>query len=141
MKKIILTILVSFLSLSAFAERYVMVTHGEGKDPFWPVVQKGGEDAARHIGADFEYIFNPSGDMGDMAKSIAAAAAESGLSRWIMLPFPMRPLKFLLVVEAQTSPSAITPLLMPRQAPQVGLVTQKPASMKILMMPSSMALV
>ena len=34
MKKIILTILVSFLSLSAFAERYVMVTHGEGKDPF-----------------------------------------------------------------------------------------------------------
>jgi len=60
MKKIILTILVSFLSLSAFAERYVMVTHGEGKDPFWPVVQKGGEDAARHIGADFEYIFNPS---------------------------------------------------------------------------------
>ena len=46
MKKIILTILVSFLSLSAFAERYVMVTHGEGKDPFWPVVQKGGEDAA-----------------------------------------------------------------------------------------------
>ena len=57
MKKIILTILVSFLSLSAFAERFVMVTHGEGKDPFWPVVQKGGEDAARHVGADFEYIF------------------------------------------------------------------------------------
>ncbi|MGB1085895.1 MAG: LacI family transcriptional regulator, partial [Alphaproteobacteria bacterium] len=56
MKKIILTVLVSFLSLSAFAERYVMVTHGEGKDPFWPVVQKGGEDAARHVGADFEYI-------------------------------------------------------------------------------------
>ena len=52
MKKIILTILVSFLSLSAFAERIVMVTHGEGKDPFWPVVQKGGEDAARHVGAD-----------------------------------------------------------------------------------------
>ena len=22
----------------ASAERYVMVTHGEGKDPFWPVV-------------------------------------------------------------------------------------------------------
>ena len=34
MKKIILTVLVSILSLSAFAERYVMVTHGEGKDPF-----------------------------------------------------------------------------------------------------------
>lgn len=59
----------------ASAERYVMVTHGEGKDPFWPVVQKGGEDAARHIGADFEYVYTPSADMGDMAKSIAAAAA------------------------------------------------------------------
>ena len=61
---------------SVFAERYVMVTHGEGKDPFWPVVQKGGEDAARAIGADFEYIFTPSGDMADMAKSIAAAATQ-----------------------------------------------------------------
>jgi ABC-type sugar transport system substrate-binding protein len=40
-----------------------MITHGEGKDPFWPVVQKGGEDAARAIGADFEYIYNPSADM------------------------------------------------------------------------------
>ena len=60
---------------AASAERYVMVTHGEGKDPFWPVVQKGGEDAARHIGADFEYVYTPSADMGDMAKSIAAAAA------------------------------------------------------------------
>ena len=53
---------------AASAERYVMVTHGEGKDPFWPVVQKGGEDAARHIGADFEYVYTPSADMGDMAK-------------------------------------------------------------------------
>ena len=88
MKKIILTILVSFLSLSAFAERYVMVTHGEGKDPFWPVVQKGGEDAARHVGADFEYIFNPSGDMGDMAKSIAAAAATQPDGMVVSLPDP-----------------------------------------------------
>ena len=88
MKKIILTVLVSFLSLSAFAERYVMVTHGEGKDPFWPVVQKGGEDAARHVGADFEYIFNPSGDMGDMAKSIAAAAATQPDGMVVSLPDP-----------------------------------------------------
>ena len=88
MKKIILTILVSFLSLSAFAERFVMVTHGEGKDPFWPVVQKGGEDAARHVGADFEYIFNPSGDLGDMAKSIAAAAATQPDGMVVSLPDP-----------------------------------------------------
>ena len=64
-----------FATSTAFAERYVMVTHGEGKDPFWPVVQKGGEDAARAIGADFEYIYNPSADMSDTASSIQAAAA------------------------------------------------------------------
>ena len=57
MKKFLIAIAaLVFVSSSSFAERYVMVTHGEGKDPFWPVVQKGGEDAARAIGADFEYI-------------------------------------------------------------------------------------
>ena len=34
---------VAMLAGTAFAgghsERYIMVTHGEGKDPFWPVVQ------------------------------------------------------------------------------------------------------
>ena len=30
-------------------------------------LQKGGEDAARAIGAQFEYKFAPSGDMADMA--------------------------------------------------------------------------
>ena len=73
---------------AASAERYVMVTHGEGTDPFWPVVQKGGEDAARHIGADFEYVYNPSADMADMAKSIAAAAATQPDGMVISLPDP-----------------------------------------------------
>ena len=73
---------------SAFAERYVMVTHGEGNDPFWPVVQKGGEDAAAAIGADFEYIYNPSADMADMASSIQAAAATQPDGMVISLPDP-----------------------------------------------------
>ena len=47
MKRFIIAIVaLVFVTGSAFAERYVMVTHGEGNDPFWPVVQKGGEDAA-----------------------------------------------------------------------------------------------
>ena len=55
MKKLFIAFAAIFaLASSVSAERYVMVTHGEGKDPFWPVVQKGGEDAARAIGADFE---------------------------------------------------------------------------------------
>ena len=90
MKKLIfaLAAAVTMVAGAAQAERYVMVTHGEGKDPFWPVVQKGGEDAARHVGAGFEYIFNPSGDMGDMAKSIAAAAATQPDGMVISLPDP-----------------------------------------------------
>ena len=89
MKKIILTLVsVVFATSAAFAERYVMVTHGEGNDPFWPVVQKGGEDAARAIGADFEYIYNPSADMADMASSIQAAAATSPDGMVISLPDP-----------------------------------------------------
>ena len=36
-----------------------------------------------------------------------------------MPPLPILPMKLRLVVEAQTSPSANTPLDMPRQAPQV----------------------
>lgn len=90
MKKLIFALIavVTMVAGVAQAERYVMLTHGEGKDPFWPVVQKGGEDAARAVGADFEYIFNPSGDMGDMAKSIAAAAATQPDGLVISLPDP-----------------------------------------------------
>ena len=90
MKKMLLAAAAAIVMTSgaAQAERYVMVTHGEGKDPFWPVVQKGGEDAARHVGADFEYIFNPSGDMGDMAKSITAAAATQPDGIVVSLPDP-----------------------------------------------------
>ena len=89
MKKFLLTIAaIVFVTSSAFAERYVMVTHGEGNDPFWPVVQKGGEDAARAIGADFEYIYNPSADMADMASSIQAAAATQPDGMVVSLPDP-----------------------------------------------------
>ncbi len=89
MRKFLMIIMaVVFTTGTAFAERYVMVTHGEGKDPFWPVVQKGGEDAARAIGADFEYIYNPSADMADMASSIQAAAATQPDGMVISLPDP-----------------------------------------------------
>ena len=45
MKKIFLAIVAIIFTASIVkAERYVMVTHTQGTDPFWPVVQKGGED-------------------------------------------------------------------------------------------------
>jgi simple sugar transport system substrate-binding protein len=77
MKRIILAGAAFALLASAAAatERYVMITHTQGTDPFWPVVEKGGRDAAAAIGADFEYNFDVTGDMSAMAKLIEAAAA------------------------------------------------------------------
>ena len=73
---------------SALAERYVMITHTQGTDPFWPVVEKGGRDAAEDIGAEFEYNFDPSGDMSAMAKLIEAAAATQPDGIVVSLPDP-----------------------------------------------------
>ena len=66
MNKTVFSSLIAVLAIllvagTASAERFVMITHTQGTDPFWPVVQKGGEDAARAVGADFEYNFAPSG--------------------------------------------------------------------------------
>ena len=89
MKKLFIAFAAIFaLASSVSAERYVMVTHGEGKDPFWPVVEKGGRDAAAAIGADFEYNFDPSGDMSGMAKLIEAAAASNPDGIVVSLPDP-----------------------------------------------------
>jgi hypothetical protein len=46
--------------------------------------------------------------------------------RWTMPPLPMRPLKLRLVVEAQTSPDARTPLDYAQAGPQVGLSRRSP---------------
>ena len=89
MKRFILAAISALFMVSvAHAERYVMVTHTQGTDPFWPVVQKGGEDAARAIGADFEYNYDPSGDMASMAALIEAAAATQPDGMVVSLPDP-----------------------------------------------------
>lgn len=87
MKKLILaTTAALIVSGTAMAERYVMVTHTQGTDPFWPVVEKGGRDAAAAIGAEFEYNFDPTGDMAGMAKLIEAAAATQPDGIIVSLP-------------------------------------------------------
>ncbi|MCH2075733.1 MAG: substrate-binding domain-containing protein, partial [Rhodobacteraceae bacterium] len=67
-------------------ERYVMITHTQGTDPFWPVVEKGGRDAAEAIGATLEYNFDVSGDMAAMAALIEAAAASNPDGIIVSLP-------------------------------------------------------
>jgi simple sugar transport system substrate-binding protein len=74
------------LTAAAQAERYVMITHTQGTDPFWPVVEKGGKDAAAAMGVEFEYKFAPSGDMADMAKLIEASAATKPDGLIVSLP-------------------------------------------------------
>jgi len=89
MKKLLLTATaLATMTGAALAERYVMITHTQGTDPFWPVVEKGGRDAAEDIGADFEYNFDASGDMAGMAKLIEAAAATQPDGIIVSLPDP-----------------------------------------------------
>jgi len=89
MKKITLWFAVLMLFAgSAMAEKYIMVTHTQGTDPFWPVVEKGGRDAAEALGVEFEYRFAPSGDMADMAKLIESAVATNPDGLVVSLPDP-----------------------------------------------------
>ena len=89
MKKLMMSAMAfALLAGMASAERYVMVTHTQGTDPFWPVVEKAGRDAAEDIGAEFEYNFAPSGDMADMAKLIESAAATQPDGLVVSLPDP-----------------------------------------------------
>ena len=84
-------VVASMLAITAFAQdggRYVMITHTQGTDPFWPVVEKGGKDAAKAIGAELEYNFDPSGDMAGMAKLIEAAVATNPDGIIVSLPDP-----------------------------------------------------
>ena len=87
MKKLILTAAAAALMAgAAHAERYVMITHTQGTDPFWPVVEKGGRDAAEAVGATLEYNFDVSGDMAAMAQLIEAAAATQPDGIIVSLP-------------------------------------------------------
>ena len=91
MKKILMAaVAATALTGAAYAdghgERYVMITHTQGTDPFWPVVEKGGRDAAAAVGATLEYNFDVSGDMAAMAALIEAAAASNPDGIIVSLP-------------------------------------------------------
>ncbi|WP_443394428.1 substrate-binding domain-containing protein [Antarctobacter jejuensis] len=87
MKKLFLAATaVAALAAPAFAERYVVITHTQGTDPFWPVVEKGAKDAGAAIGAEIEYNYDVSGDMAAMAKLIEAAAATEPDGIIVSLP-------------------------------------------------------
>ncbi|MBM7066307.1 sugar ABC transporter substrate-binding protein [Actibacterium sp. 188UL27-1] len=88
MKKLIATAMATALlaGVAMAQERYVVITHTQGTDPFWPVVEKGARDAAEAVGATIEYNFDASGDMAGMAKLIEAAAATQPDGIVVSLP-------------------------------------------------------
>ncbi len=86
LKPVVAALAASVLAGPALAERYVVITHTQGTDPFWPVVEKGAKDAAAAIGAEIEYNFDASGDMAGMAKLIEAAAASQADGIVVSLP-------------------------------------------------------
>lgn len=86
LKPLVAAVAASMLAAPAFAERYVVITHTQGTDPFWPVVEKGARDAAAAVGAEIEYNFDVSGDMAAMAKLIEAAAATQPDGIVVSLP-------------------------------------------------------
>ena len=88
MKKALMAAMTASVVASAAVaeERYVMITHTQGTDPFWPVVEKGGRDATEDVGATLEYNFDASGDMAGMAKLIEAAAATQPDGIIVSLP-------------------------------------------------------
>ena len=81
-----MTAVAGMAAADGHGERYVMITHTQGTDPFWPVVEKGGRDAAAAIGATLEYNFDVSGDMAAMAALIEAAAASEPDGIIVSLP-------------------------------------------------------
>jgi len=85
-KTLMMAAAIMLTASAAHAERYVMVTHTQGTDPFWPVVEKGAKDAAAALGVELEYNFAASGDMSDMAALIEAGAATSPDGLIVSLP-------------------------------------------------------
>jgi simple sugar transport system substrate-binding protein len=60
----------------ALAENLILITHSDGTDPFWPVVQRGAEDAAKQVGATLTYRHPNRVDAVEMAQLIEASITQ-----------------------------------------------------------------
>src|ERR1700757_1334703 len=67
------TWLVPFTGLAQKKPRIVFITHGQTGDPFWDVVRKGAETAARETDADVQYQSPGKFDLVEMSHLIDAA--------------------------------------------------------------------
>lgn len=68
------------------AERFVAITHDNGVTQWWAPMIKGAKDAAKEVGAELQYVPNPSGDMAEMAKLVEATVATNPDGIFLSLP-------------------------------------------------------
>jgi simple sugar transport system substrate-binding protein len=68
--------------------RIVVVTHGQASDPFWSVVRRGVDDAARQLDVTVDYEAPDSYDVARMARLIDAAVASRPAGLVVSLPDP-----------------------------------------------------
>jgi len=75
-KTVIFAGILAMMVSPVFAQEYILITHSDGTDPFWPVVQKGAEDAAKQVGATLTYRHPNRVDAPEMAQIIEASIAQ-----------------------------------------------------------------
>jgi len=68
--------------------RIIVVTHGQASDPFWSVVKRGVDDAARDMRVTVEYQAPGTFDMVAMSQLIDAAVASSPDALVVSIPDP-----------------------------------------------------
>ena len=68
--------------------RFVVVTHGQAADPFWSVVKKGVDDAAKDLGVTAQYQAPDTFDMVAMSHLIDAAVASKPDGLVVSIPDP-----------------------------------------------------
>jgi simple sugar transport system substrate-binding protein len=64
------------VSMSAVAERYVLISHAPDSDSWWNTVKNGLALAGKQMDVTVEYRNPPTGDLADMARIIQQAAAS-----------------------------------------------------------------
>lgn len=79
---------VNVFGLARHDIRFVMVTHGQASDPFWAVVQRGAQAAARQLGVSVTYEAPDTYDVNRMRQLITAAIATKPAGLIVSLPDP-----------------------------------------------------
>jgi simple sugar transport system substrate-binding protein len=76
----------TLLAGSAQAADFVLIHHSDGTDPFWPVVNRGAEDAAKALGDKLEIRHPSRVDAVEMAQLIETAIAQKPNGLIISIP-------------------------------------------------------